>query len=212
MVLHRQENLNGTIQARLPLINLQSWKTISMAKQGADLATLGVEEARQQLLLGTAQAYFVTAMMRSLIGLREEALDSAARHLDVAKAHFDAGMGVRIDVVRAETDVEQARKELLTAHLTLDNARDALGLLTGLGGLPMPADDAVVSNIRNDEDELVDRAVNNRGDFSNPPVSQCRQQRSFENRTWQIFLLPRLREKLASLRICLSPDLLTCPA
>ncbi len=165
MVLHRQENLNGTIQARLPLINLQSWKTISMAKLGADLATLGVEEARQQLLLGTAQAYFVTAMMRSLIGLREEALDSAARHLDVAKAHLDAGMGVRIDVVRAETDVEQARQELLTAHLTLDNARDALGLLTGLGGLPMPADDAVVSNIRNDEDELVDRAVNNRGDI-----------------------------------------------
>jgi outer membrane protein TolC len=170
MVLHRQENLNGTIQARLPLINLQSWKTISMAKQGVDLATLGVEEARQQLLLETAQAYFVTAMMRSLIGSREEALDSAARHLDVAKAHLDAGMGVRIDVVRAETDLEQARRELIIAHLILDNARDALGLLTGLGGLPMPADDAVVSNIRNDEneldeDKLVDRAVNNRGDI-----------------------------------------------
>jgi outer membrane protein TolC len=166
MVLHRQENLNGVIQARLPLINLQSWKTISAARQGAQLVTLGVEEARQQLLLGTAQAYFVTAMAYSLVDLREETLRSAAWHLDVARAHFDAGTGVRIDVVRAETDVEQARQELLAAHLVLENARDALGLLTGLDGLPMPIDDEVVGDLKKGEDTLVEEAIGSRGDIA----------------------------------------------
>ena len=46
---------------------------------------------------------------------------------------------MRIDAVRAETEVEKIRQDLLAAHLSLDNARDALATLMASSQLPLPA-------------------------------------------------------------------------
>jgi len=75
---------------------------------------------------------------RSLIEMREEQILSAREHLKVATARFEAGTGLKIDVLRAQTDMEIAGQELANAHLMYDNARDAVAMLTGFeSGLPM---------------------------------------------------------------------------
>ena len=95
----------------------------------------------------------------------ESQVKSAAHHLKVAKARFEAGTGLRIDVIRAETDLDKARQELLSSHLALDNARDALGMLTGVGGLPMPVRGVDLVAPRDEEQAMVKRALENREDI-----------------------------------------------
>ena len=165
MLVNPQEKLVGSIQAGMPLVNAQSWYTISAAKKGVEVAKFAVEDGRQQLLLGVAQAYFMGVMAHSLIGLREQQVLSAAQHMKFANARYKVGTGLKIDVIRAETDMEQARQELLSAHLALDNVRDAIANLTGMDGLPVPVERRDIEPPQGDEDQLVKKAVAHRDDI-----------------------------------------------
>jgi outer membrane protein TolC len=139
-VISRQDNVSGTVSAVMSLVNVQSWYTLSAAHKARDLTEITVENMRQQLLMAVAQTYYVALMNRSLVGLQESQVRAAAHHLEVARHRFEAGAGLRIDVVRAETNLVEARQALLQARLALDSSRDALGVLTDAEGLPLPLD------------------------------------------------------------------------
>ncbi len=164
MVVMPQHDLKGTLEVGLTLINVESWYKISVAKSGVELARMTIRQVRQQVLLGVAQAYYVALMAQSLIQMSESQVHSTSHHLKVAQARFDAGTGLRIDVIRAQTDLEQAHQELLTAHLAFDNARDALAILTGRKGLPMPQDAPPIEIPQESDEVLARQAVRDRPD------------------------------------------------
>jgi outer membrane protein TolC len=158
VVIRPQDALTGAITVGMTVIHPEGWARISSAKKGADFAQLSVEDTRQEILVMVAQAYYLALMAKSLIELRVELLKAAAHHLKVSTAKFNAGTGLRIDVIRAETDLEQARQELLTAHLALDNTRDTLAYLTRVEGLPLPVGAPVIIGPEGNEDDLVRKA------------------------------------------------------
>jgi len=129
MVVQPQEQYTGALQAHLPLVNLQNWLTIGLGKKGRELAMSGLDEARRQVLFGVTQVYYGALVSKSLITLWEDSIRTAARHMEAAKARFDAGAGLRIDVARAELDLESAKQSLITSRFAYDNARDALAVL-----------------------------------------------------------------------------------
>ncbi|MCP4602628.1 MAG: TolC family protein [Proteobacteria bacterium] len=165
MVIMPQEDLKGSLDVGMPLINVQSWYTVSAAKKGIELARMTVEQGRQQILFGVAQAYYMALMARSLINMYETQVKSATHHLKVAKARFNAGTGLRIDVIRAETDLTQARQELLSSHLSFDNARDVIGVLTRTKGLPTPVEAPPIEVPVGSNNELADQAIRDRRDI-----------------------------------------------
>jgi outer membrane protein len=142
----------------MTVIHPEGWARISAGKQGADFARLSVEDTRQEILVMVAQAYYLALMAKSLIELRVELLKAAAHHLKVATARFNAGTGLRIDVIRAEADLEQARQELLTAHLALDNTRDTLAYMTRVEGMPLPVGAPVIMGPEGNDKDLVRKA------------------------------------------------------
>jgi outer membrane protein TolC len=165
-VIAPQQDLKGVLEAGMTLINAQSWLTIGAARKGTEAARLAVEDGRQLLLLGVSQAFYVAMMTRSLIDLYEEQVRSSQHHLDVARARHEAGTGLRIDVIRAETELESARQELLKAHFAFDNARDTLGVLTCSDDLPLPVETALAPAPVGDDAALVDRAAATRTDLA----------------------------------------------
>ena len=159
MVIAQQQILTGQIQVGMKLIDAQGWLTIGAAKKGVELAEVSIEDARQRLLLGVAQAFFYSLTAKSLIELHLEQVTATEHHLEVAKARESAGETVAIDVLRAETDLEQARQRLIAANLAYENARDALGMLTGANGMPTPVDSATLAVPLKNEDQWVDTAL-----------------------------------------------------
>ena len=138
LLVNPREKLTGSLDAMVPLVNANHWLTIKSAKQGIRVAELSIEQVRRQLLLGVAEAYFMSLTARDLIDFYHSQIVTAREQLRIAKARFNAGRGMRIDVIRAETDAEQATQSLRSALLAFDNARDALGNLIGADGLPLP--------------------------------------------------------------------------
>jgi outer membrane protein TolC len=139
LLTNTQDKLTGSVEAIFPLVNVQNWLTIKVARQGVTVAELSIEHVQRQILLGVAQAYFIALMTRDLIDFFHSQVVSTEEHLEIAQACFNEGSGMRIDVIRADTDLEQARQSLLSAQLAFDNARDALGNLIGIDGLPLPS-------------------------------------------------------------------------
>jgi outer membrane protein len=165
-VLAPRENLAGALQAGMTLINAQSWLTIGAAKKGVEAAELSVEDGRQQLLLGVSLAFYYSLMSRSLFSLYEEQVRSAQHHLDVSKARFEAGTGLKIDVIRADTDLQSAQQDLLNAVTSYDKARDALGELIGSRDLPEPVEAEIAAPPTGTDAEIVDGAVAKRSDIA----------------------------------------------
>ncbi len=186
-VIRRQDTLSGSLTANMSVINLANWFSISAARKGRDVAERSVEAARQQLLVGVAQAHQTALMSSSLCLLQAAQVKAAAHHLDVATKRFESGAALRIEVVRAETNLAEARQQLLNARLSLESARDALGVLTGLGGLPMPAEGPNLPPPTGSDVELVARALDHR-----PDVALLRDTASLANRqfnaAWAGFL------------------------
>lgn len=160
-----QEILKGTLTVGVPLIRPQSWAQIKAGKKGVALASLTVEQIRQQLLLRVAESYYYALMARQVIALHESTIKTFAEHLKVAKAKLSAGAGLRIDVIRAETDLDQAHQQLLTAHLAFDNARDVLRMLTDAEDLPMPTEAGKLAPPEGSDDDLIKKALNDRRDM-----------------------------------------------
>lgn len=169
-VIQRQDNLSGQLSISMSLINVQGWFTISAARSGHELAKLTFEQVREQLMAGTVQAFLASMMARSVIEFQQAQVTAAAHHLDFAMKKFNSGSGLKIDVIRAQTDLVKAKKELVNAHLAYESARDALGLLTGAGGLPIPRGDGTLSvsagslAVAGSENVMVDRALADRYD------------------------------------------------
>jgi len=138
LVVRRQDDVRAGATATLPLVSPPAWLGIGAARLGVEVATLTVENARQQLLFAVAQAFWMAHINLELVGIQESQLKAALHHRDVARARMEAGDAMRIDVVRAETEVEGTRQDLLSAHLALDNARDALATLMASKELPLP--------------------------------------------------------------------------
>ncbi len=141
VVIQPQDTLQGSVTLAMPVVAPAAWGGIAVARRGAELTELSVEDARQELLLGVAQAWYAARMTGSLVSLAEAQVEAAEHHVRVADVQLEAGTGLRLDQVRSRADLAAARQDLLDARLAHDSTRDALGVLTGAGALVDPVGD-----------------------------------------------------------------------
>jgi len=132
----------GTIQISQPLFTPQGLFLPGVAKNAADAASKGADEAREQVLLGVARAYLG---LQSLEGLLEAARDAervALRREEDAKARISAGTDVEIALLRAQTDTAAARVQIATLEGQQASLLPTLEAFTGEAIAPQPLSSA----------------------------------------------------------------------
>lgn len=163
LVLQPQTSLSGSGTVSLPLFHYESFPNLGNARAGREAARLGLEEARRQVQLGIARAYYAILSAHRFRDLQVLARANAAEHLHDAEDRLAAGVGLRLDVTRAAMEVEQASSSIIAAQALEDDAYEALGALLAseapfrVEEPPAPATPAPV-------DALVQRAVAERTD------------------------------------------------
>jgi outer membrane protein len=165
IVTRQQDNLSGSINANMPLIDAQSWLGVRSGRLGVEASELTVENARQQLLLSVSEAFYQALTANALIDVQESLWNTAIRHHEVALTRHLSGVGQRLDVIRARSDLTRIRQELIAAHRLLDNARDTLGILMGTGGLPLPEAELKIHGAVKNTAELLAQADRDRQDI-----------------------------------------------
>jgi outer membrane protein TolC len=155
--------------AEVPLLDLPALARRRSARAGADAERLAERSAASRAAATAARAYVATLRARAEVEAREADLELAEDLLEIARGILSAGVGVAIDVTRAEAQTAVVRSQLLVAENRADiaelglrralrvSADDELELLDALDALGVGAIPSA--------DEAVARALENRTDL-----------------------------------------------
>lgn len=105
--------------------------TIAQAGAAAREADSNLDQARQQLALRLAQAYFGYLLSGDQLALVGAQRDAHSRQLDAARKAFAAGNGTRTDIDEAQARLDLDAAEALLAEQQREHARLTLEQLIG---------------------------------------------------------------------------------
>jgi outer membrane protein TolC len=109
---------SADVRARIdvPLLDLGAWGRRRSARASADAVRQGADAAAAQSAATAAREYVAMLRARAEIGARQEDLRLADDLLTIARGLLESGVGVAIDVTRAEAQVATIRAQLLIAE------------------------------------------------------------------------------------------------
>ena len=103
---------------------------IQAASQEA--SRLQLERSRQALTLRVYETFYAALMNDQGIRVNEEGVRIAERHLELAKVRFEGGTAARLDVLRAEVELANARARLIRARSASQVSYQALRTVLSL--------------------------------------------------------------------------------
>lgn len=105
---------------------------ISQAKLALDSSQWNVAATRQQLKYNATEAYFKFMAARDTVKLSEESVERLERYLRDVNVQFNVGIVAKVDVLRSEVSLAQAKQTLIEARNAYDLAKANLNNIVGL--------------------------------------------------------------------------------
>ena len=106
-----------SLSATLPIDISGSLRTAVQQSQFQEIAArIDINRARNQIVLDTKTAFYNILRYQALVAVAQDTLQNTLDRLSDAQKKFTAGTVARFDVIRAETDVANARQQLITAN------------------------------------------------------------------------------------------------
>jgi outer membrane protein TolC len=119
-------------QAVQPIIAPEVWHNYKTTRVNVAAARLSYEDMKRTIALSVANDLIAVITAERVAELNRVGTRSALERLDLARRKNTLGAASRLDVIRAQQDVETARATLVTGDESLRQAREALGLALGL--------------------------------------------------------------------------------
>jgi len=115
-----------------PILAFQAWHGIGTARAGERAARLSFDDMKRTIALNVANAIIGVVTAERIAELNRVGTRNALERLDLSQRKQTLGAASKLDVVRAQQDVESARATLVTGDESLIQSREALGLALGL--------------------------------------------------------------------------------
>ena len=120
------------------LVLTQPIDVFSIVKTGRQIAKLSksstqydLDQATNDVTLNTKTAFFNVLRAQAFQKVQEDTVYQLDAHLKDAQLHYDAGTIARFDVLRAETELANARQGLIASRNGVELAKSALNNVTG---------------------------------------------------------------------------------
>lgn len=158
------ENLRGSVGLQWRLYDSgQRGATRNMARFGAEATAEALAAARNQLIHEVTRGFYGVLQAKAFLAVQSESVSSIEESLRVAQERFNAGSAVKTDVLNLETQLAQAREDLIRVRNGLQLAVAALN--TAIGDSL-----ATTDNLRAPDVSL------------DAPPPECKDPNAFENR------------------------------
>ena len=105
---------------------------VSQAKLALDSSQWGIAAARQTLKYNATDAYFKLMAARNAVKLGEESVERLEKYLQDVQVQYRVGVVAKVDVLRSEVSLAQARQTLIEARNAYDLAMSNLNNIIGL--------------------------------------------------------------------------------
>lgn len=120
-----------TLTLSQPLFDRSRFVARDQAELQAQRAELDYANSQQELLLRASESYFGVLRAQAELGLAEADLAAARKRLEQTEKRFEVGLIAITDLADARSAHDQAQARQISAGAGLDNAREALRILTG---------------------------------------------------------------------------------
>lgn len=109
----------------------EQWYRMKSAEALRDKALAGMEKARLGITLDVSKAWTDIRTARSSIAMNRKAIESAQENLRVVTRKYEASAATSVEVLDAQSDLNQARSAYQVALFTYHTARSNLERATG---------------------------------------------------------------------------------
>lgn len=127
------QNLNYGLNMNWPIFDgLAAQSKVQRAENSAQQAQINLNQKQQQVILDVRQAYMDVDEVLEREQLALAGVELAKENLRVARISYREGVGVMLDVITAQNNLQQAQNNLVTARFDLNIRRAALYQALGL--------------------------------------------------------------------------------
>jgi len=119
-------------QLRQPLLNMESWYTLSSAKASVNAAQYDLSAAEQNLILRVVQAYLNVLRAQDLLDSTSAEEAAVKRQLEQVQQRFDVGLVAITDVLESQAIYDSAVVRRIQADGDHDIFFESLSTLTGI--------------------------------------------------------------------------------
>lgn len=119
------------VQLTQPLFSVERWRQVDKAEAQVEAGELKLAVGERDLALKVAEAYLNAFLASRKLGLLESKRESLKAQSRQAQRSYDLGVGDRINVLEAQSRLDQAIADQVKAENELSNALSDLQRLTG---------------------------------------------------------------------------------
>jgi outer membrane protein len=98
----------------------------NLAKRGVDLARVRPEATARATALAARDVVYTILRLKQLGDVASQRATAAAEHLALSQKLFEGGTVAKFEVVQAETDLAQAKGDVIAAQVAVDQAKAGL--------------------------------------------------------------------------------------
>jgi outer membrane protein len=121
-------NISGTLTQ--PLVDISLWTSLKSSRYTAKAGAATYDAAQQQLIVGTAQAYFSVLTALDALKFADANEKALNRQLEQAQQRFEVGLAAITDVNDAKAQHDAAVANVIGAQNAVDQARETVRQLT----------------------------------------------------------------------------------
>ncbi len=144
VVIQPYDQLDGSIKASVPLLDLRKFAMVAINQQQVRAARFDEDASFLQVQSAVAQNYYQLVANMALVEASQSALSVARSSLDLTQERLHAGSAASLDVDRARSEVERQVQQLASSELGLALAAQTLTSMTDVIpdiGHPEPLND-----------------------------------------------------------------------
>ncbi len=119
-------------QLRQPILNMESWFTLSSAKASVDAAEFDLRAAEQNLIFRVVQAYMNVLRAQDFLDSTTAEEAAVKRQLEQVQQRFDVGLVAITDVLESQAAYDSAVVRRIQADGDHDIFFESLGTLSGI--------------------------------------------------------------------------------
>ena len=155
-------NISAGINAGMPLVNAQLWKSLKVSALDVELAVEKARSSRQDMVEQVTKAYYTVLLAKESLGVYKRVYDNAVENHRIIEKRYSVGQVSEYDFIRSQVSVANAEPNVFNAENSIVLA---LWQLKALLGVDLDKDIDCAGRLADYEVEL--NAQIEMGDLSN---------------------------------------------
>jgi outer membrane protein len=113
---NRYDSYTGSVQLYQNIVNPRTWSAVKAAKQTLEASREDQVATENNVVLSVKTAYYQVLQAKRDRDVAADVISGYQLHLDQAKGFYDVGTKAKVDVIKAEVDLSNAKLALIKAE------------------------------------------------------------------------------------------------